>query len=202
MKRFVSLQFLNLRQSVGLLRRGISPSQGRYLTQTQNTQTSMPWEGFEPTTPVFERAKTFYALERAATVISTTWSIKPKWSLWRIKHHDTKMYGGVEVQLLVYLTSAVDCGEWSALCPERLIPRESNPSVHWMGGGGSRASSDAVKKRAPLALAMNPNPIPRSSSLQSSFSADWTIRTPILVVRKKWEVSEINYETNFVILLV
>jgi hypothetical protein len=32
MKRFVSLQFLNLRQSVGLLGRGMSPSQGRYLT--------------------------------------------------------------------------------------------------------------------------------------------------------------------------
>jgi hypothetical protein len=30
-KRFVSIQFLNLRQSVGLLGRGISPSQGRYL---------------------------------------------------------------------------------------------------------------------------------------------------------------------------
>jgi hypothetical protein len=35
-KRFVSLQFLNLRQSVGLLARLISPSQGSYLTQTQN----------------------------------------------------------------------------------------------------------------------------------------------------------------------
>jgi hypothetical protein len=33
-KRFVSLQFLNLRQSVGLLGREISPSRGRYLTQT------------------------------------------------------------------------------------------------------------------------------------------------------------------------
>jgi hypothetical protein len=30
-KRFVSLQFLNLGQSVGLLGRGISPSQGRFL---------------------------------------------------------------------------------------------------------------------------------------------------------------------------
>jgi hypothetical protein len=30
----VSLQFLNFRQPVGLLRRGISPSQCRYLTQT------------------------------------------------------------------------------------------------------------------------------------------------------------------------
>jgi hypothetical protein len=31
-----SLQFFNLRQSVGLLGRGSSLSQGRYLTQTQN----------------------------------------------------------------------------------------------------------------------------------------------------------------------
>jgi hypothetical protein len=49
----------------------ISPSQGRYLTQTQNkrTQTSMPRVGFEPTIPAFERTKTVHALDRAATVI-------------------------------------------------------------------------------------------------------------------------------------
>jgi hypothetical protein len=35
-KRLVSLQFLNLRHSVGLLGRVISSSQGRYLTETQN----------------------------------------------------------------------------------------------------------------------------------------------------------------------
>jgi hypothetical protein len=72
-KRFVSLQFLNLRQSLGFLGRGISPSQGRYLhrtTQTRNKrrQISMPWVGFEPTIPAFEREKIFYALDRAATV--------------------------------------------------------------------------------------------------------------------------------------
>jgi hypothetical protein len=40
-------------------------------TQTQNnrTQTFMPRVGFEPTIPVFERAKTVHALDRAATVI-------------------------------------------------------------------------------------------------------------------------------------
>jgi hypothetical protein len=40
-------------------------------TQTQNkrTQTSTPRVGFEATTPVFERAKTVHALDRAATVI-------------------------------------------------------------------------------------------------------------------------------------
>jgi hypothetical protein len=29
----------------------------------------MFWVGYEPTIPVLERAKTFYALDRAATVI-------------------------------------------------------------------------------------------------------------------------------------
>jgi hypothetical protein len=39
-------------------------------TQTQNkrTQTSMPHAGFEATIPVFQRAKTVHALDRAATV--------------------------------------------------------------------------------------------------------------------------------------
>jgi hypothetical protein len=39
--------------------------------QTQNKlrQTTMPWVGFEPIIPTFERAKTFHALDRAATVI-------------------------------------------------------------------------------------------------------------------------------------
>jgi hypothetical protein len=36
--------------------------------QNKRTQTCMPWVGFEPTTPVFERAKTVHALYRAATV--------------------------------------------------------------------------------------------------------------------------------------
>jgi hypothetical protein len=72
MKRFVLLQFLNLRHSVGLLGRVISQSQGRYPTQTQNKhkQTSMPRVGFEPTIPAFERAKTVHALDRAAAAIS------------------------------------------------------------------------------------------------------------------------------------
>jgi hypothetical protein len=33
----------------------------------------MPWVGFEPTIPVFERAKTVHALDREATVISYTY---------------------------------------------------------------------------------------------------------------------------------
>jgi hypothetical protein len=40
------------------------------LTQNKCTQTSLPRVGFELTTPMFERAKTVLALDRAATVIS------------------------------------------------------------------------------------------------------------------------------------
>jgi hypothetical protein len=86
-KRFVSFQFPNLRQSVGLLGRGISPSHGRYLhwtTQTQNKrrQTFMPSVGFEPAIPAFEWAMTFHALDPAATVIGTVDSNKYKFGSW------------------------------------------------------------------------------------------------------------------------
>jgi hypothetical protein len=59
-KRFVSLQFLNPRSPwTG------DPPNARQL----HKQTYMPWVGFEPTIPAFERAKTVHALDRAATVI-------------------------------------------------------------------------------------------------------------------------------------
>jgi hypothetical protein len=75
-KRFVSLHFLNVRQWVELLGLGISPSQGRCIhrtTQTHNKgrQISIPWVEFEPTIPVFKRAKTVHALDRAATMIGS-----------------------------------------------------------------------------------------------------------------------------------
>jgi hypothetical protein len=75
------IQFRNhFSQTVGLLGRVISSSQGRYLNTGQhkhriNTytyQTSMPWVGFEPTIPASERAKAFHALDRAATVTGET----------------------------------------------------------------------------------------------------------------------------------
>jgi hypothetical protein len=59
--------FLTHTRSVRLLRREISPSQGRY--QHKRTQTSMARVVFEPTFPMFEWAKTVHVLDRAATVI-------------------------------------------------------------------------------------------------------------------------------------
>jgi hypothetical protein len=53
---------------------GSALSQSGYVHRTTQTQkkheeTFMPRMGFEPTIPVFERAKAFYALDRAAAVI-------------------------------------------------------------------------------------------------------------------------------------
>jgi hypothetical protein len=71
------IQFRNhISQTVGLLDRVISPSQGLYLNSGQHKrrinaythQSSMAWVGFEPTIPASERAKTVHALDRAATV--------------------------------------------------------------------------------------------------------------------------------------
>jgi hypothetical protein len=68
-------QFLDLfTPFVGLLGQRISPSQGCCLhrtTQSQNerAETLLHEVGFEPTTPVFGRAKTVHALDRMATVI-------------------------------------------------------------------------------------------------------------------------------------
>jgi hypothetical protein len=71
-------------QSVGLLGRESSPSQERYLRTGQNkrTQTSMPWVGFEPTIPVFERAKTVHVWDRTAILIG---------NLCTYRNHETVM---------------------------------------------------------------------------------------------------------------
>jgi hypothetical protein len=49
------------------------PLPARRTEQTQNKRThkSNPQVGFEPTIPVFKRAKTVHALDLAATVIGT-----------------------------------------------------------------------------------------------------------------------------------
>jgi hypothetical protein len=86
----VSWSFL---QTVGLLGRVISSSQGLYLntgqhkhrTNTYTHQTPMPWVGFETTTPASERAKTVHALDRSATVtgLNATTTLKKIRLMWR-----------------------------------------------------------------------------------------------------------------------
>jgi hypothetical protein len=56
---------------------GVILSQGCYLhtgkhKQNKRTQTSMPWVGFKPMTPVFKWVKTVHALDHATTVVGNT----------------------------------------------------------------------------------------------------------------------------------
>jgi hypothetical protein len=64
-----------------------------------------------------------------------------------------KTYGGVDVYIHIFLTSALIRGEWSASRPGRLTPGKRTPSTHWIGGWvDHRASLDDMKKRKFLTL--------------------------------------------------
>jgi hypothetical protein len=75
-KRFVSLQFLNPRQSVGLLGRRSAHRKAAIYTgqhaQNKRTQISITWVEFETTIPVLERAKSFHTSNQTA---GTLWLI-------------------------------------------------------------------------------------------------------------------------------
>jgi hypothetical protein len=76
-----------------------------------------------------------------------------------------KMYGGVEVKIHVFLTSALAAGEWSASRSCRYTPGEIAPGTHWIGGWvGPRAGLDDVETRKFLTLPGLETPTPRSSS--------------------------------------
>jgi hypothetical protein len=64
-----------------------------------------------------------------------------------------KAYGGVDIQIHVFLTSALVGGEWSASRPSRFTPGERATGTHWIGGWvGPRAGLDDVGKRKFLTL--------------------------------------------------
>jgi hypothetical protein len=58
-----------------------------------------------------------------------------------------KAYGGVDVYIHIFLTSALAGGEWSASRPGRYIPGERAPGTHRIGGWvDPRAGLDDVEK--------------------------------------------------------
>jgi hypothetical protein len=64
------------------------------------------------------------------------------------KHHATKTYGWMEIQLHAFLTLALDGDEWLASQPGRLNPRERAPGAHWIGGWlDPRVGLDAIANR-------------------------------------------------------
>jgi hypothetical protein len=64
-----------------------------------------------------------------------------------------KVYGGVDVYIHIFFTSALDGGEWSASRPGRFTPGERTPGTHWIGGWvDPRAGLDDMEKRKFLTL--------------------------------------------------
>jgi hypothetical protein len=64
-----------------------------------------------------------------------------------------KTYGGVDVYIHIYLTSALFGGEWLASRPGRFTPEERAPGIHFIGCWMSpRTGLDDVEKRKFLTL--------------------------------------------------
>jgi hypothetical protein len=58
-----------------------------------------------------------------------------------------KAYGGVDVYIHIFLTSALVGGDWSASRPGRFTSGERGPGTHWIGGWvGPRAGLDDMEK--------------------------------------------------------
>jgi hypothetical protein len=68
-------------------------------------------------------------------------------------HYGMKAYGGVDVKIHVFLTSALVRGEWSASPPCRITPGERAPGIHWIGGWvDPRAGMDDMEKLKSLTV--------------------------------------------------
>jgi hypothetical protein len=56
------------------------------------------------------------------------------------------MYGGMDVEIHVFLTLALVGGEWLASCPGRFITAGKEPRTFWIGGWlGPRTGLDTVE---------------------------------------------------------
>jgi hypothetical protein len=88
-------------------------------------------------------------------------TLKVKISLSLTKHCVMKAYWVMEIQIHVFLTSALVGGEWSASRPWRINPGETVRVTHWTG--------DWMDLRAGLALPeLELQPLGRPASSQSS----------------------------------
>jgi hypothetical protein len=82
-----------------------------------------------------------------------------------MKHYAVKAYGGVDVYIHIFLTSALAGGEWSASRPGRFTPAETAPGTDWIGGWvDPRPGLDDVENRKFSTLpGLELRPLSRSS---------------------------------------
>jgi hypothetical protein len=82
-----------------------------------------------------------------------------------------KAYGGVDVQIHIFLTSALARGEWLVSHPWRFNPGERAPGTHWIGGWvDHRGDLDDMEKRKFLTvLGHELRPLGRPARSQSLY---------------------------------
>jgi hypothetical protein len=82
-----------------------------------------------------------------------------------------KACGEVDVQIQIFLTSALAGVEWSASHPGRFILGERSPGTHWIGGWvDTKAGLDDVEKRKLLTLTgLKLRPLRRPARSQSLY---------------------------------
>jgi hypothetical protein len=82
-----------------------------------------------------------------------------------------KTYGGMDVSIHIFLTSALVGGEWSASRPGRFTPEEKAPGTYWIRGWvDPRAGLDNMEKGKFLTLpGLEPQPLSRPARSQSLY---------------------------------
>jgi hypothetical protein len=106
---------------------------------------------------------------------------KVKLSLCLIKHYAMKAYEGVDVQIHIFLTSALDGGEWSASRPGSFTPGERAPATHLIGSWvDPKAGLGDVGKRKFLTLpGLELRPLGRPARSQSLYGLYYHRKTRI-----------------------
>jgi hypothetical protein len=82
-----------------------------------------------------------------------------------------KAYGGMDVWIHVFLTSALVGGEWSASRPGRFTPGKEPPVPIWIGDwvGPSTGLDDVEKRKFLTLLGLELRPLGRPVSSQSLY---------------------------------
>jgi hypothetical protein len=81
-----------------------------------------------------------------------------------------KAYGGVDVQIHIFLTLALVGGEWSASCAGCFAPGETAPRTHWIVWVDPRVGMDDVEKRKFFTLpGLELRPLGRPARRQSLY---------------------------------
>jgi hypothetical protein len=90
-----------------------------------------------------------------------------------------KTYGGVNVYIHIFLTSALVVGEWSASRPCRFTPGERAPGTHFMRLGGPQSRSGRYGEVKIFYPSGTQTPAPPVVQPVASRYTNWAIPAPL-----------------------